>query len=152
MSSNFTCKIAFGGSLDFQIKPPGGRWLPEMSRIIRNNKLSDVHISVLLEDASYICTVYPDSILRPREHSKQTSDSTKDKAQIIPPVSFCYSLFSMPPTGKKQFFTYSVQVLSFKFLSVYQHEHQKVISNSMFYLSWKCKSLCLYFCHKGLCA
>lgn len=70
-----------------------------MSRVIRSNKLSGVHISVLLEDASYICTVCTDSMLRAREHS--TIRKYEDKAQLIP-CSFLQLPLSMPPTGENE--------------------------------------------------
>lgn len=102
------------GPLDFQIKSPGGRWLPEMPRVIRNNKLSNVHIiPVLLEDAFYICTLCTDSILRPREHlniHEYWRQSSAHPTSVLLP--FLYATYR-----GKRFFKYSLQVLRFKFFS-----------------------------------
>lgn len=60
--------------------------------MLRNNQASAVHIiSELMEDAPYICTICSYFILRPREHSNQTScASTENKAQLIPSVSLLF--------------------------------------------------------------
>lgn len=97
------------GSLDFQRKFPGGRWLHELSRVIRsimlrNNQASVIYIiSVLMEDAPYSLYIV---------HSWARSTLTKHLLPLLkiklqlPRLFFvlfcfwCYSPFSIPSTEK----------------------------------------------------
>lgn len=127
----------------------------EMSRVtgptmLRNNQASAVHIiSVLMEDAPYICTICSFSF------SGQESTLTKHLLLVLKTklnlshLCLYYFLFSMLPTGKT-FFKYFLQVLIFRFFyGVYLHKQWKVIlipcsispgsvKASMFvFLSWR---------------
>lgn len=119
--------------------------------MLRNNQASAVHIiSVVMEEAPYICTICSYSILRPREHSNQTSSaSTENKAQLIPSVSLLFP-FLNAIYRKNIFLKYSLQILIFRFFcGVYLHKQWKVIlipcsispgsvKGSMFvFLSWR---------------
>lgn len=76
--------------------------------MLRNNQASAVHIiSVFMEDAPYICTICPYFILRPREHSNQTSSaSTENKAQLIPSVFLLFPF--LYATYRKNIFFLSI--------------------------------------------